>query len=42
MPHRPRRTNLVLLLLAWLALLAVAGSLLITAEIRRLEHDFRQ
>lgn len=42
MSHRPRPSNLVLLLLAWLALLAIAGSLLITAEIRRLEHDFRQ
>lgn len=42
MSHRPRRSNLVLLLLAWLALLVVAGSLLITAELRRLEHDFRQ
>lgn len=42
MSHRPRRSNLVLLLLAWLALLVVAGSLLITAELRRLEQDFRQ
>ncbi len=42
MSHRPHRSNLVLLLLAWLALLMVASSLLITAELRRLEQDFRQ
>lgn len=42
MPHRPRRSNLVLLLLAWLTLLAVAGALLITAELRRLEQAFQQ
>ncbi len=42
MSHRPRRSNLVLLLLAWLTLLAVAGGLLITAELRRLEQAFSQ
>lgn len=42
MPHRPRRSNLILLLLAWLTLLAVAGFLLITSELRRLEQQFRQ
>mgnify|MGYP001203946786 CR=1 FL=1 len=42
MPHRPRRSNLVLLLLAWLTLLVVAASLLITAELRRLEQAFQR
>lgn len=42
MPHRPRRSKLILLLLAWLTLLAVAGSLLIMTELQRVERQFHQ
>lgn len=40
MSRQPRRSSLVLVLLAWLTVVAIAASLLITAEIRRLEQGF--
>jgi diguanylate cyclase len=42
MSPTPRRSTLIYLMLAWLTMVAIAGTLLVTAEIRRLEQQFRQ